>query len=274
MATEYTEHQVQLGVWDKNYVRLVVTQGEMDSRQIEVKLINPDGTAFDTTGYEARLYVTEAGGRKVFCDAQITGSVITATVPMMSTPGDAEAQIVLTADGQSLKVCGLIFDVLPSDLDDALSHDDDWSALVAVLADLTNTVALIQAAESSAVDAAAEAEAAAQRAEAEADRAQNAATVSIGNVTTGDPGSQAVVTNTGTASAAVLDFVIPRGDQGPAGPQGPQGPQGDNGVITHLDPGMFGMHVDEDGHLILTHNDNEPAPPLSIQDGRLIYSID
>ena len=30
----------------------------------------------------------------------------------------------------------------------------------------------------------------------------------------------------------------------------------------------------EDGHLIVTHNDNEPAPPLSIRDGHLIYTID
>ena len=44
-----------------------------------------------------------------------------------------------------------------------------------------------------------------------------AATVTVGSVTTGAPGSQAQVTNSGTESAAVLDFVIPRGSTGPAG---------------------------------------------------------
>lgn len=44
-----------------------------------------------------------------------------------------------------------------------------------------------------------------------------AATVSVGTVTTGAPGSSVVVTNSGTASAAVLDFTIPRGDAGAAG---------------------------------------------------------
>ena len=39
-----------------------------------------------------------------------------------------------------------------------------------------------------------------------------AATIAIGTVTTGEAGSQASVTNSGTANAAVLDFVIPRGD--------------------------------------------------------------
>lgn len=41
-----------------------------------------------------------------------------------------------------------------------------------------------------------------------------AATVAIGTVTTGDPGSNASVTNVGTDTAAVLDISIPRGDKG------------------------------------------------------------
>lgn len=41
-----------------------------------------------------------------------------------------------------------------------------------------------------------------------------AATISVGSVTTGAPGSSASVTNTGSSSAAVLDFAIPRGASG------------------------------------------------------------
>ena len=153
-----------------------------------------------------------------------------------------------------------------------------------------------------------------------------AATIEVGTVTTGGPGTDAAVTNTGTETDAVLNFVIPRGDkgekgdtgeqgpqgekgdagpagpQGEAGPTGPQGPKGDTGdtgpqgikgdtgatgpqgpkgepgedgvaAITDLSPGLFGLSVNAEGHLILTHNDNEPAPPLSIQDGKLIYTI-
>ena len=44
-----------------------------------------------------------------------------------------------------------------------------------------------------------------------------AATVIVGTVTTGAPGTAAQVTNSGTESAAVLDFVIPRGAAGQAG---------------------------------------------------------
>lgn len=56
-----------------------------------------------------------------------------------------------------------------------------------------------------------------------------AATVEIGNVTTTDPGAPAQVYNSGTATAAKLNFVLPRGKQGPAGATGPQGPQGPEG---------------------------------------------
>lgn len=41
-----------------------------------------------------------------------------------------------------------------------------------------------------------------------------AATVQVGQVTTGQPGSQAAVTNSGTESAAVFNFTIPQGTQG------------------------------------------------------------
>lgn len=50
-----------------------------------------------------------------------------------------------------------------------------------------------------------------------------AATVAIGSVTTGDAGTEASVTNSGTENAAVLDFVIPRGEKGETGADGADG---------------------------------------------------
>lgn len=47
--------------------------------------------------------------------------------------------------------------------------------------------------------------------------AGNAATITIGNVTTSAPGTAANVTNSGTPSAAVLDFVLPKGKDGSDG---------------------------------------------------------
>lgn len=47
-----------------------------------------------------------------------------------------------------------------------------------------------------------------------------AATVMVGTVTTGEPGTDAVVINSGTESAAVLDFTIPKGENGAGVPDG------------------------------------------------------
>jgi microcystin-dependent protein len=57
----------------------------------------------------------------------------------------------------------------------------------------------------------------------------DAATVNVGTTTTGLPGTSASVVNSGSTSAAILDFTIPRGDKGEQGPQGPQGEPGEPG---------------------------------------------
>jgi hypothetical protein len=60
-----------------------------------------------------------------------------------------------------------------------------------------------------------------------------AASVQVGTVTTGAPGSSASVVNAGTSSAAVLNFTIPAGAagaQGQAGATGAQGIQGIQGI--------------------------------------------
>ena len=56
--------------------------------------------------------------------------------------------------------------------------------------------------------------------------AGSAATVNVGSTITGAAGTNAAVNNSGTSSAAVLNFIIPRGNTGATGPQGPQGPAG------------------------------------------------
>lgn len=57
----------------------------------------------------------------------------------------------------------------------------------------------------------------------------DAATITVGTTTTGLPGTNASVINSGTSSAVILDFTIPRGDKGEQGIQGIQGPQGIQG---------------------------------------------
>ena len=55
------------------------------------------------------------------------------------------------------------------------------------------------------------------------DKGDAAATITVQSTTTGLPGTNAAVTNSGTSSNVQLNFTIPRGQQGDAGPQGPAG---------------------------------------------------
>ena len=71
---------------------------------------------------------------------------------------------------------------------------------------------------------------------------QGPATITIGTTTTGDPGTNASVTNVGTNENAILNFTIPagatgaQGIQGPTGPTGPQGIQGAAGAQGEIGP--------------------------------------
>lgn len=81
----------------------------------------------------------------------------------------------------------------------------------------------------------------------------DAATIAVGDVDTGLPGSAAAVTNVGTPGDAVLDFVIP---QGPVGPQGPAG----------LDTGFYRHNQSAPSDTWLVAHNLGYFPSVSVQD--------
>lgn len=111
------------------------------------------------------------------------------------------------------------------------------------------------------------------------------ASIEVGDTATLNPEQAATVTNVGTPMDVILNFGIPKGKTGDTGPRGPQGIQGiqgppgkdgkdgGNGIITELGSGLFGMYVDEEGHLIMVVNQGEEIPPFKIVDGRLKYIL-
>lgn len=118
-----------------------------------------------------------------------------------------------------------------------------------------------------------------------AERGDFSASVDVGDTATLEPGEPATVKNVGTIRDAVLNFGIPKGKTGATGPRGPQGVQGiqgppgedgedgGNGIVTELGPGLFGIYVNEGGHLIMVATQGEETPTLKIVDGRLKYII-
>lgn len=81
-----------------------------------------------------------------------------------------------------------------------------------------------------------------------------AATITVGSTTTGAAGTNASVANVGTTSAAILNFTIPRGNQGVQGVQGIQGVQGDQGPQGPAGTNTNYLWVD-----VVTGNEARPA---------------
>lgn len=118
-----------------------------------------------------------------------------------------------------------------------------------------------------------------------AERGDFSASIDVGDTATLEPGEPATVKNIGTIRDAILNFGIPKGKTGATGPRGPQGVQGiqgppgedgedgGNGIVTELGPGLFGMYVNEGGHLIMVVTQGEEVPTLKIVDGRLKYIL-
>lgn len=91
-----------------------------------------------------------------------------------------------------------------------------------------------------------------------------AATVEVGIVTTGEPGTQAAVTNGGTTAAAVLNFVIPRGAPGQDGADGADGAPGTNGKSAYqaaVDAGYTGTEAEFNAALLTLKS--SPFLPLA-----------
>lgn len=60
--------------------------------------------------------------------------------------------------------------------------------------------------------------------------APNPTTVEVGQTTTGNPGTPALVTNVGTQENAIFNFTIPKGEKGEKGEQGTPGLRGERGL--------------------------------------------
>ena len=84
---------------------------------------------------------------------------------------------------------------------------------------------------------------------------QGPATITVGATTTGTPGGEASVTNTGDNENVVLTFDIP---QGPTGPQGEVGATGPTGPANGLNA-YGGLYHEDNGTVTLTNTTPSPV---------------
>lgn len=190
-------------------------------------------------GSEARIYVKKPSGKEVYNTAAISGNDITIqpTTQMFAEFGKQLGQVQIVNDEKITATYLLEFEIEKNLAfeSSAVESSDEYGVLdelikqaQTAIADTQAATAQANAATSTANNAANTANKAANGANTAAAAANNAAeelqekvnagdftaSVTVGTVTTGEPGSQASVTNSGTSKDAVFNFTIPRGNTG------------------------------------------------------------
>lgn len=172
-------------------------------------------------GATAQVFVQKPSGLAVYNAATISGNDVTVdvTTQMMAEVGFNKLQLQVVSGDDNLVTFVQPVNVRQNYTDGESEESKNESSLFEEL----------QEAAQAANTAAEAANSAAEEIENKAEAGDFSSTVTVGSTTTGDPGSQASVTNSGTAQNPVLDFVIP------TGAQGPQGPKGDPGSAEDID---------------------------------------
>ncbi len=163
--------------------------------------LTAQGAVITPTGESIQLYAKKPDGTISYLACTLTGSQIECdfTNQMLALPGivQVELQMIGGTSGNETEITTPIFcvKVNPSNVDDsAVESQDEFPALVTALAEVAEL-----------------------KANGLKGDPGEAATIQVGAVTASDPGSNPQVTNTGTEQNAILNFVLPRGQQGPQG---------------------------------------------------------
>lgn len=164
------------------------------------------------SGATAQIFVSKPSGKSVYNAAEISDNIVTVnvTTQMFSEVGVSALQIQISNAGKNLVTFEYPVCVHKNNTDPNAAESENESSFFDELRNAAN--AANQAADN--------ANDTAQSIQQAADDGDFSSTITIGNTTTGEPGAQAEVTNTGTAKDPVFNFIIP---QGPVGPQGPAG---------------------------------------------------
>ena len=165
-----------------------------------------------SSGSTAQIFVLKPSGKSVYNAAEISDNIVTVnvTTQMFSEVGVSALQIQISNSGKNLATFEYPVCVHKNNTDPDAAESENESSFFDELRNAAN--AANQAADN--------ANDTAQSIQQAADDGDFSSTITIGSTTTGEPGTQAEVTNTGTAKDPVFNFTIP---QGPVGPRGPAG---------------------------------------------------
>ena len=141
------------------------------------------------------IYVKKPDGSKVYADCTVDGNQIQIdfTQQMLLVPGTLEVELqMIDSSGDNITTPIFLIQNQRSNIDYAeIISQSEFQALVAALSDVEEL----------------------KKNGLKGDPGE-AATITVGKVTASEPGSDPNVTNTGTETAAILNFTLPRGQAG------------------------------------------------------------
>ena len=207
--------------------------GDSGSRQIAISLCNGGQPYIIQGQVSAQFKAKKPDGTVIYNACEIRNNCIfyDVTAQTVAVAGDLDCEVsLIDSKANQLVSPRFTLSVRANAYSDALvTSGDEFSALTGALAkimiagikkaEISGGRLIITALDGTETDVG-----------AVAGKDGNSATVRVGSVTTGQPGTSASVTNSGTASAAVLDFVIPAGSKGDQGQTGSTGPAGATGA--------------------------------------------
>lgn len=155
-------------------------------------------------GAEAKVYVQKPSGKAVYNTALIQGDIVTieVTTQMFSELGTSNIQLQLVKEERILVTFTQPVEVFQNYTEGDAMESQNESGFFGEFVKETGEKAVKIAQD------------AANEIERRADEGEFTGTVEIGEVVTGEPGSEASVENVGTAKDAVLNMTIPAGKTG------------------------------------------------------------
>ena len=214
----------------------------------------PDGTT-------AAVFVSKPSGKGVHDDTAATVNVgdnsvtVNVTKQMVAEAGTAYLQLELVQGEDTLFTFNQPLEVkrsaTPIVSENGMTFLDEAVVKVDAAIEQTN-------------EAAEDARVAIAEIEAKSVNGDFSASITIGEVLTGEPGSAAAVTNSGTKKDTIFNFIIPAGPQGPSGVMAPSS-------------GMFCLWTDPaTGDLYVDYPDGTEPPAFRYdsETGDLYYEIE
>ena len=162
------------------------------------------------------LWAKKPDGKVSYLPCQVTGGKIKAdfTNQMLAAPGAVQVELQMIDGEDNITTPIFTITVHPSNIDSTtVESQNEFTVLQTAIENMNTALQEVDELKKTGLKG--------DPGEPGKDGAPGAAaTVGIGTVEASDPGSDPQVTNSGTANAAILNFVLPRGQAGPPGADG------------------------------------------------------